>query len=82
MTIYDKVREVAASVFGISSADISDDTSPSNTQNWDSLAQMKLILALEEQFEVEFSLQQIEEMKEIRIIVTIIKDLLSEVRTG
>ena len=82
MTIYDKVREVAASVFGISSAEISYDTSPSNTQSWDSLAQMKLILALEEQFEVEFSLQQIEEMKEIRIIVPIIKDLLSQVRTG
>lgn len=44
-----------ANIFGIDGNLINNNSSPDNIDNWDSLKHMSLIVALEEEFETEFS---------------------------
>ncbi len=38
---------------------VTDDSTPANTPGWDSFAQVKLTLAMEEEFGIEFSLDEV-----------------------
>lgn len=55
----DAVREVAARCFNLPVDAVTYDSTPFNTDGWDSLAHMGLIEALEEAFNVRFSAMQI-----------------------
>lgn len=57
-----RVREVMAAILGLEEDEIEDDTSPNTVESWDSLKHMNLILALEEEFDVEFSDDQVGEL--------------------
>lgn len=54
-----KVLQVAAKIFKTDQAVLSPTSSPENTQGWDSLAHMELILALEEAFGIRLSAKEI-----------------------
>lgn len=64
-----KVYEIVASIMHVSAAEINDDSSPQTLSKWDSLNHMKLIMALEEIFNVEFSDTDISLMKDVRSIL-------------
>ncbi len=51
----DRIKKVMANIFGIDGNLINNNSSPDNIDNWDSLKHMSLIVALEEEFEIEFS---------------------------
>jgi acyl carrier protein len=51
-----------ARVFEVPSSAISDQASPQTVAQWDSLRHMNLILALEGEFKIEFSDQEIPEI--------------------
>jgi long-chain acyl-CoA synthetase len=55
----EQVREVAARCFNLPVEEVTYDSTPFNTDGWDSLAHMGLIEALEEAFNVRFSAMQI-----------------------
>lgn len=57
-----------AAILGLEEDDIEDDTSPNTVESWDSLKHMNLILALEEEFDVEFSDDQVVELTSYREI--------------
>lgn len=50
-----RVRQVMAATFEIDEASIPDDASPENLERWDSLHNMNLIVALEQEFGIQFS---------------------------
>ena len=50
----DKIKQIIASALNVKIESISENSNVDNTDNWDSLNQMKLIVALEEEFDVEF----------------------------
>ena len=54
-----------SSVFGISKEDIKDDASPDNIESWDSLKHMNLIVALEEEFDLEIPDKISDEIKTV-----------------
>ena len=58
----DRIINVMSSVFGVSIDDIDDTTSPDTLESWDSLKHMNLIIALEEEFLVDLSDEDIIEM--------------------
>jgi acyl carrier protein len=62
-TIESELKNVMSAVFGISVDDINNNSSSITVKNWDSLKHMNLIVALEEEFEIEFSDDEIMEMK-------------------
>ncbi|SPM37076.1 Acyl carrier protein [Mycobacterium rhizamassiliense] len=49
-----KIKEVMAAVLEVDPATISDDDSMDSIESWNSLRQMSLVLALEEEFGVSF----------------------------
>lgn len=58
----DKIKNVMALVFEMEPSQISDSASTSTIDNWDSLNHMNLVVALEEEFKVLFSDEEIVEI--------------------
>ncbi len=74
----DKIKNVMAQIFGINLEAISDDASPGNIDQWDSLRHMNLIIALEEEFEIRFSDESISEMVSLDLIKFHLAELLKK----
>jgi len=70
-----KVKEVLSRILEITVEEIDEETSPDTVDSWDSLQHMKLIMALEEEFGVQFANAQIVEMLNLPLIVTALKGL-------
>lgn len=69
-----KLKEVLARIFNVTVDVIADDSSPDNIENWDSLRHMTLVIALEEEFDVEFTDDQVVDI----LRYDLIKIVLSE----
>ena len=61
-------------VFNIGVDSINNDSSPDNIENWDSLKHMNLIVALEEEFEVEFDDEEIVDSMNYALILNIVSN--------
>ena len=64
-----KVVSIVSQVLGVEPAEITDQTSPKEVETWDSLRHMDLVLALEEEFGIRFSDEQILELLNVGTIV-------------
>jgi acyl carrier protein len=53
--VQNRIREIAADVFGVSAADLPEDASNENVPGWDSLHHLELMLAVEMEFNVQIS---------------------------
>jgi len=73
-----KVFEIISITLEISLKSISVKSSTQTIHKWDSLKHMNIIVALEEEFNIEFSDKQIVEMPSVKIIISNIKQLLNE----
>ena len=69
----DKVKKIMSDVFNINVDLIDGDSSPDNIENWDSLKHMNLIVSLEEEFEVEFTDEEIADSMSYRLILNILE---------
>ena len=69
----DKVKFVFSSVLGVSDANLSDETSPDNTKEWDSLRAMHLVTMLEDTFGVQLSTREIMRMRTIGIVRDVLR---------
>lgn len=69
-----RVKKVIAEILDIEINSINDNTSPETVESWDSLKQMNIIVALEEEFDIEFSDEDIVEMLSFRLICEAIKE--------
>jgi len=70
-----RIKKIMLSVFesdGVT--EIPDDASPDTIDGWDSLAHMNMVLALEEEFGVVFTDEEIEEMLNYNLIHEILKN--------
>ena len=72
-----RIMQVMASVFGVDISEINEHSSPETIKEWDSLKQMGLVLALEEEFGISFSNDQITEMLNFKLIKLTIEEILS-----
>ena len=72
----EKIKKVVSSVLDIDQSQLTLETGIDNIIQWDSLAHMRIVLALEEEFEVTFSEIEIVEMLSISLIVEKLDELL------
>jgi len=70
----DRVIKVFAEVLKLPTEGLSDTTSPDNTSEWDSLAAMNLVLAIEDEFDIKLSTREIVSMRSIAIVKKVLKD--------
>jgi acyl carrier protein len=64
----DRVVEVFAEGLDLPPESLSDESAPENTPEWDSVASMILVAALEETFGIQFSTMEIMRMRSIRLV--------------
>lgn len=69
-----KLKEVLSRIFNVSLDTITEDASPDTIENWDSLRHMNLVLALEEEFDVEFTDDQVVEILSYKLIKIVLKE--------
>lgn len=62
-SIEDKIKEIMADILSIDDEDtITDEFGPEDAENWDSLNNLKLITALEEEFKISLTMDRINSM--------------------
>ena len=63
-----RVAKVFSEVLGVAADTITDDTSPDNTPQWDSMAAMNLVVAIEDEFDIRLSTAEIVSMRTVAIV--------------
>lgn len=69
----DKIKKVMGIVFDISPVEINEQTSTKTVENWDSINHMKLIVSLEDEFEIEFYDDEISDLISYEAIIKCVK---------
>jgi acyl carrier protein len=77
--LLDRVRRVAADVLETSADKITLDSSPETIDTWDSVHHLNLVLALEQEFDLQFEPEEIDQMKDVRHIVEILESKVQQV---
>jgi acyl carrier protein len=67
--IKDRVIEIASGVFSVPESEISEDSTAGEVENWDSLGNLNLFLALEGELAVKFTAEEIMSLNSIGAIV-------------
>jgi acyl carrier protein len=71
------INEVLSSVFRMKEESLNDNLTMSDIEKWDSLTHMDLITSIEENFDIELSMDEIMEMQDIKTIKKIVSDKVS-----
>jgi acyl carrier protein len=74
LKMQETVFMVVSQVFNLPIDEINEESSPDTIEIWDSLMHMNLILALEEEFGIQFREEQIIEMLNVSLIIEAIKE--------
>ena len=72
--IYERLNEVFQDVFGDDDITVNDDTTAKDIDGWDSLRHITLLAAIEDEFDIEFSMGQTVKMKNVGEMVDYIED--------
>lgn len=70
----ERVFKVISQIMNVPINTVNENSSPSTIEEWDSLKHMNLILALEEEFGVQFTDEQIVDMVSVEKILQAIQD--------
>jgi acyl carrier protein len=68
----EKVRNIVAEVSEVEIERVTLQSSPANLEEWDSLAQVNIVLSLEQEFGHQFSPEQIERMVSVEKILEVL----------
>ena len=60
MSTEDRVKEVFCSIMDITSDELPEDATPDTIESWDSIRHLKLVLALEEEFDIELDEDEVD----------------------
>lgn len=70
----DRLIAVFADVLEVDASELNDDSSPDNIRQWDSLAAMHLVAAIEEIFDVQLTTKEIMKMSSIGLARKALQD--------
>lgn len=76
--IYSRLNEVFKDVFDDKNIVINDETTADDIEDWDSLEHINLIVAIENEFGVKFSMGETTSLKNVGEMVTLIKNKLGK----
>ena len=71
--LYKKIKEIMSITLDISENDIGSDFSKTTYEDWDSLASINLVVALESEFQISFEIDELVKMTDLNNIYEIIK---------
>ena len=63
--VFEKITEIFREEFDDDSLIIVDETNAEDIEDWDSLAQVELVLTMEKEFHMKFNIQEIKTLKNV-----------------
>ena len=63
--IHDKLQLIFQDIFDDSAIYLQDSTTAADIEDWDSLMQINLIVAIEEEFQIKFKLSDVEKLRNV-----------------
>jgi len=75
--IFEQVRGIAADLLGVPPDRITSQSSPEDLESWDSVQHLNITLALEQQFQLQFDPEEIDQMRTIGQIATLLEQKLA-----
>lgn len=70
--VFEKLEEIFADVFDDDTIELTDDTTADDIEDWDSLEQINLVVAIEKEFSIKFNMGEVSKMKNVGEMVDII----------
>lgn len=64
-----RIAELAAGVFGVDRSSLTLRTTDEEVESWDSFAQLNLLVAIEDEFEIELDPEQMQDLHDLGSIV-------------
>ncbi len=77
MDLEQRIIQIMASTFAVDESLINHTTNRSDLKNWDSLGQLRLVMHLEAEFGISFSIDEIPELSSVEKIKSMINKLSS-----
>lgn len=74
----ERLKKVMSAVFEVPAEKINEDSSSDTIDNWDSLRHLNLILALEEEFEVEIPDEEVGNLMNFKLIKLVLGELYAK----
>lgn len=75
MTTDEKVKELIANVLNVSVDEVTDDTEIGELEEWDSLHNVQILVALEEEFHIKMTPDLLMDLETVEDIVDLIEEL-------
>jgi len=66
------INRLVADVLDVDEDEITSELSPDNTEYWDSMNHLRLVTALEEEFDIKLSMDEVQSIEKVGDIYTII----------
>ena len=77
----DRIRGIFADIFQVPLEEVTAQSSPDTIASWDSLQHLNLVLALEQEFHIQFTPEEIEQLLSVELVSALLdeKRVASEV---
>jgi acyl carrier protein len=72
--VLNRVLAVATDVFQVPQSSLGPASSPDTIESWDSLHHLSFVLALEQEFDIQFSPEEIEQLLTIELTTTLLEE--------
>ena len=74
----ERLQEIFRDIFDDEKLIITEDMSANDIEDWDSLAQINLIIAIEKEFKVKFNLEEVSNLKNIGEMLELLSKKIKE----
>jgi acyl carrier protein len=73
---FNKLKQVVSDILEVDIDDINENSSPDNIEQWDSLSHIKLVMAIEAEFNVKLTPDDMMDMLSVKLIKMILAEKL------
>ena len=75
--LFERVRGIAADVLQVPAPQLTMESSTENVESWDSVHHLNLVLALEQEFDLQFEPEEMDQMHSISHIINVLENKLN-----
>jgi acyl carrier protein len=68
-----KLTEIVAELFDLDPAAVDDGLTPEDVELWDSMNHLRLVSAVEEEFQIKLSMQEIESIRSLAVLRALVE---------
>ena len=73
----EQIVRIVSDIFAVPVPELRADSSPDNVANWDSLRHLNLVLALEQEFAIQFTPEEIEQLLSVELIEMLVAEKMN-----